>query len=448
MASSSKDKVDISSTSQNSFHSDNGSMVKPPKFNANNFSLWKSRMMLFLEGIDSRYLIVLREGPLVPKERNSATGRCILKTEKDHTEEDRRTIGLDSKVRAIISQSLPDEVYHSLVNFSTAKEMWSTLCVLYEGTDERERESHDDIDHSSEAYLSEADDEGEDTYVDQMTEEMSMLANFSKFRKNPSSIQFRGKNFRYISTCRSHPQKSSPSSSFKELSNKVDKYKAKYKREKERNFNCHRKGKGLLAETLDWADEPTSDSEKEVSSKCLMEKLDEEVKDSISRMDFSAECSSSSSQRLQKEQGIESKWNTSSKNLENIFKDQVIGDEKFGLGYWKEDADYTPSEDIPSPSQNPPLSSKLPSYSPEWIDTDSGDSNSVYSMDLRDSRKFGIFVSAKQSKPILKEDQNSNDFVKPVNDLLKTLNLKECSSSSSYSSSSPPPPKKSPLLNK
>ncbi|KAI3678331.1 hypothetical protein L6452_37618 [Arctium lappa] len=159
MASSSK--VDPSFSSQN----DNGSMVKPPRFNANNFSLWKSRMMLFLEGADSRYLTVLREGPFVPKvwdkfiksskkkdkekysifhvsddysdeERSSATGRYILKLEKEYTDEDRRMFGLDSKVRAIIAQSLPDEVYHSFVNFSTAKDMWTTLCVLYEGTDE------------------------------------------------------------------------------------------------------------------------------------------------------------------------------------------------------------------------------------------------------------------------------------------------------------------------
>ncbi|KAI3707512.1 hypothetical protein L6452_26109 [Arctium lappa] len=107
-------------------------------------------MMLFLEGADSLYLTILREGPLIPKvwdkfiktskkkdkekdplfqvfddssdeERNSATGRYILKLEKEYTNEDRRTIRLDSKVRAIIAQSLPDEVYHSLVNFSTAK---------------------------------------------------------------------------------------------------------------------------------------------------------------------------------------------------------------------------------------------------------------------------------------------------------------------------------------
>ncbi|KAI3771679.1 hypothetical protein L6452_02846 [Arctium lappa] len=706
------------SSSQNSFYSDNGSTIKPPKFNSNNFSLWKSRMMLFLEGADSRYLTILSDGPLIPKvwdrfvktlkdkekkkdnlfqvsddsseeERTSATGRYVLKTTKEYNDEDRRIVGLDSKVRTIIAQSLPDEVYQSLVSLKTAKEMWSTLCVLYEGTsevkkskkislvrryeffshekgeslpsyynrfnsllnelklvgklydneeiickfmdglpdfwntlstciktsrdleslpltslygmflnheqtqlqrktiykeirapsmalisdgskksvyipritypsDDSDRESHENLNHSSEAYLSEADDEGENPSVNLLTEEMGMLANFSKFRKNSSNKFQRNRNFsssrnslnkskedcyacgkkdhfasecrsnpsrisisnssnsskrrhlRSNSTGRSHPRKPSPSSSFKELTNKADKYKAKYRKEKERNFNSQRKGKGLMAETLDWTDEPTSDSEKEVSSKCLMAKLDEEPKDSCSRMDFTAECSSSSSQvhpflsltneekieafdsltvlfhnekdakkranaqvkslssqlyeslsqleqfnklktelddlktinyvlakeknkllkKLQKEQETLNKWNTSSKNLEKIFQDQVVG-ETYGLGYWKENVVCLPSENISSPTHDIPLYSKLPSYSTDWDDSISEDSNSVYSMDLRDSRKLGYFVSAKTSKPLLTEDQDSNELVKPVNDLLMSLNLNDSSSSSS-----------------
>ncbi|KAI3669115.1 hypothetical protein L6452_40338 [Arctium lappa] len=134
-------KVDFSSISQNSSHTDNGSMVKPPKFNANNFSLWKSRMMLFLEGADNRYLTVLREGPLVPKvwdkfiktsKKKDKEKYPLFHVSDDSSDEERNS----ATVRAIIAQSLPDEVYHSLVNVSIAKEMWTTLCVLYEGTDE------------------------------------------------------------------------------------------------------------------------------------------------------------------------------------------------------------------------------------------------------------------------------------------------------------------------
>ncbi|KAI3772514.1 hypothetical protein L6452_03700 [Arctium lappa] len=97
------------------------------------------------------------------------------------------------------------------------------------------------------------------------------------------------------------------------------------------------------------------------------------------------------------------------------------------------EVDYPPSQDLPSFSQNPPSFSKLPSYSLECTDSDSGEYGSVYSMDLCDSRKFGVFVSAKQNKPQLEEDQDSNDFVKPVDNMFKSLNFGEASSSSSSS---------------
>lgn len=65
MASSSK--MDYSSLNPTTISYDNGSVTKPPRFNPNNFSLWKRRMILFMEGIDSRYATVLSEGPLVPR---------------------------------------------------------------------------------------------------------------------------------------------------------------------------------------------------------------------------------------------------------------------------------------------------------------------------------------------------------------------------------------------
>ncbi|KAJ9556680.1 hypothetical protein OSB04_011294 [Centaurea solstitialis] len=45
---------------------DTGSAGKPPRFNKDNFSLWKTRMELFLSGSDPQIPYFLENGPHVP----------------------------------------------------------------------------------------------------------------------------------------------------------------------------------------------------------------------------------------------------------------------------------------------------------------------------------------------------------------------------------------------
>ncbi|KAI3678224.1 hypothetical protein L6452_37509 [Arctium lappa] len=97
---------------------------------------------------------------------------------------------------------------------------------------------------------------------------------------------------------RSHSRNFS-SSSFKESTDRAEKYKAKYKREKKKNETLLKKGKGQMTKTYDWVDEPTSESEKDISNICLMAKIND-VEDpeghASSTALVSAECSSFSSQ--------------------------------------------------------------------------------------------------------------------------------------------------------
>ncbi|KAI3673124.1 hypothetical protein L6452_39239 [Arctium lappa] len=94
-------------------------------------------------------------------------------------------------------------------------------------------------------------------------------------------------------------------------------------------------------------------------------------------------------------------------------------------------------------SRVPSSSSKLPLFSPEYTESDSEDSHSMHSLDHRDSLKFGVFVNAKESAPKRQpeEAQGSNDLVKPIHDLLKSLNFDKAFSSSSSSKPSKLPKK-------
>ncbi|KAJ9535340.1 hypothetical protein OSB04_un001549 [Centaurea solstitialis] len=123
---------------------DTGSAGKPPRFNKDNFSLWKTRMELFLSGSDPQIPYFLENGPHVPTQTvhpiPTAAGqpavpeRQLVKPVTDWNDEDRRLVNIDTKARSLIAMSLPDDVFHSVCHLRSAKEIWDTLCVQYEGT--------------------------------------------------------------------------------------------------------------------------------------------------------------------------------------------------------------------------------------------------------------------------------------------------------------------------
>ncbi|KAJ9544484.1 hypothetical protein OSB04_024191 [Centaurea solstitialis] len=123
---------------------DTGSAGKPPRFNKDNFSLWKTRMELFLSGSDPQIPYFLENGPHVPTQTFHAIPaagnqpalpeRELVKPVTDWNDEDRRLVNIDTKARSLIAMSLPDDVFHSVCHLRSAKEIWDTLCVQYEGT--------------------------------------------------------------------------------------------------------------------------------------------------------------------------------------------------------------------------------------------------------------------------------------------------------------------------
>ncbi|KAJ9547205.1 hypothetical protein OSB04_019748 [Centaurea solstitialis] len=123
---------------------DTGSAGKPPRFNKDNFSLWKTRMELFLSGSDPQIPYFLENGPHVPTQTvhpiPAAAGqpavpeRELVKPVTDWNDEDRRLVNIDTMARSLIAMSLLDDVFHSVCHLRSAKEIWDTLCVQYEGT--------------------------------------------------------------------------------------------------------------------------------------------------------------------------------------------------------------------------------------------------------------------------------------------------------------------------
>ena len=103
-------------------------------------------MMLYLENLDFHIPKIIVNCPYIPMSivaepiEGTVTPpvgtRHIVKARSQWTEEDKRMVSLDAKAKSHIVISLPDDVYHSVENITTAKEMWETICVAYEGTEE------------------------------------------------------------------------------------------------------------------------------------------------------------------------------------------------------------------------------------------------------------------------------------------------------------------------
>ncbi|KAJ9547394.1 hypothetical protein OSB04_019937, partial [Centaurea solstitialis] len=116
---------------------DTGSSGKPPRFNKDNFALWKTRMELFLSGSDPQIPYFLENGPHVPTQTVHAVpatndqpgipARELVKPVTDWNDEDRRLVNIDTKARSLIAMSLPDDIFHSVCHLRSAKEIWNTL---------------------------------------------------------------------------------------------------------------------------------------------------------------------------------------------------------------------------------------------------------------------------------------------------------------------------------
>ncbi|KAJ9547605.1 hypothetical protein OSB04_020148 [Centaurea solstitialis] len=124
---------------------DSGSLAKPPRFMPKNFTLWKSRMELFLAGSDPQIPYYIEHGLHVPtsiipsvaatENTPAVQERSIVKLLANWSDEDRRLVNINTKARSLIAMSLPDEVFPSISKLYTAKEIWDTLCLQYEGAD-------------------------------------------------------------------------------------------------------------------------------------------------------------------------------------------------------------------------------------------------------------------------------------------------------------------------
>ena len=108
---------------------------KSPKFNGKNYAWWKNRMQNIIMGIDYECWMIVKNGPAVVKQID-ASGVVHIKKKSDYTSTNFKTLEKNAKAMSILQQAIGENETNRISACQSAKEIWDTLELAYEGTSE------------------------------------------------------------------------------------------------------------------------------------------------------------------------------------------------------------------------------------------------------------------------------------------------------------------------
>ncbi|GAV81585.1 zf-CCHC domain-containing protein/DUF4219 domain-containing protein/UBN2 domain-containing protein, partial [Cephalotus follicularis] len=110
------------------------SMTRPPFFDGNNYSFWKTRMTIFLQSLDYQLWHIVVNGPRMPT--RTIEGVVSLKPENEFKNNEFKMLQLNSKAKHVLFCAVGPNEFNRISSCDTAKEMWDLLEVTYEGTNQ------------------------------------------------------------------------------------------------------------------------------------------------------------------------------------------------------------------------------------------------------------------------------------------------------------------------
>ena len=118
------------------------SSTRPPMCNLNKFVLWKARIKLYMNSIDEEIFNVILTGP--PETSSATTSNNDAVPPPEWTDAHKRLRSADAKAMNILAQTMYDDIFQKVVDCSSAKEIWTSLNNMVEGSaDERkDKKSH------------------------------------------------------------------------------------------------------------------------------------------------------------------------------------------------------------------------------------------------------------------------------------------------------------------
>ena len=113
------------------------SINTPPLFCGLNYQFWKVKMKIFMESLDKGICDAIENGPFVPKFEKD--GSFIEKPWSQWTDSESKKAKFDCIAKNIITSALNSDEFFRVSQCKSSKEMWDTLEVTHEGTNEVKR---------------------------------------------------------------------------------------------------------------------------------------------------------------------------------------------------------------------------------------------------------------------------------------------------------------------
>jgi ABC-type bacteriocin/lantibiotic exporter with double-glycine peptidase domain len=104
------------------------SISKPPYFDGTNCDEWKERIKIFIQSVDFKLWLVIKNGSKIPKK--IINGEELVKSEDEFNDEDMKIMEQEAKAKYILSCALNSDDLKRISSCQTAKEMWEELDKL------------------------------------------------------------------------------------------------------------------------------------------------------------------------------------------------------------------------------------------------------------------------------------------------------------------------------
>ncbi|GKA93285.1 retrovirus-related pol polyprotein from transposon TNT 1-94 [Tanacetum coccineum] len=104
-----------------------------PEFDKENFTSWKVRFLVFLDGLELYLLKTLEDGPFIPMSSLSTSDNPLPKRQNQWPNAESHLANQDKRLKSIIISCLLNDVMKSVIKCKIAKEIWNDLILTHEG---------------------------------------------------------------------------------------------------------------------------------------------------------------------------------------------------------------------------------------------------------------------------------------------------------------------------